>query len=206
MSFPPPLPPPEVLSELRRSVHERGIEVMTSTEVRGFTRQSVTLADGRTLPCDSVVVASGFTLFDATIKEEYGYGIYDNVFTSADIERMLAEGRVAKADGFAPEAHRLPALRRFARREGVPAALLAGVLHHGRQAGHRDEAPLPRGRRLQLLHGYPHVRPRLRGDVPRGAAALQHPLRARPHLGASPTIDDRCRSRPRIRSRGVRCA
>ena len=101
--FPTFPPASEVLSELRRRVQERGIEVMTSTEVSGFTRQSVTLADGRTLPCDSVVVASGFTLFDATVKEEYGYGIYDNVITSADLERMFAEGRVACADGSRPK-------------------------------------------------------------------------------------------------------
>ena len=100
--FPSFTPASEVLSELRRRVQERGIEVMTSTEVRGFTRQSVTLADGRTLPCDSVVVASGFTLFDATVKEEYGYGIYDNVITSADLERMFAEGRVGRSDGVRP--------------------------------------------------------------------------------------------------------
>ena len=101
--FPTFTPASEVLSELRRRVQERGIEVMTSTEVSGFTRQSVTLADGRTLPCDSVVVASGFTLFDATVKEEYAYGIYDNVITSADLERMFAEGRVACADGSRPK-------------------------------------------------------------------------------------------------------
>lgn len=101
--FPTFTPASEVLSELRRRVQERGIEVMTSTEVSGFTRQSVTLDDGRTLPCDSVVVASGFTLFDATVKEEYGYGIYDNVITSADLERMFAEGRVACADGSRPK-------------------------------------------------------------------------------------------------------
>mgnify|MGYP000799763119 FL=1 len=51
---------------------------------------------------DEIEEASGFTLFDASIKEEYGYGIYDNVFTTADIERMLNEGRVAKADGSRP--------------------------------------------------------------------------------------------------------
>ena len=100
--FPSFTPAQEVLTELRRRVNESGIEVMTSTEVAGFTKESVTLADGRTLPCDSVVVASGFTLFNASIKEEYGYGIYDNVFTTADIERMLNEGRVAKADGSRP--------------------------------------------------------------------------------------------------------
>ncbi len=92
----------EVLAELRHRVREEGIETMLSTEVRSFTRQSVTLADGRTLACESVVVSTGFTLFDAAVKEEYGYGIYDNVFTSVDIERMLREGRVAKADGSRP--------------------------------------------------------------------------------------------------------
>ena len=51
---------------------------------------------------DEIEEASGFTLFDASIKEEYGYGIYDNVFTTVDIERMLNEGRVAKADGSRP--------------------------------------------------------------------------------------------------------
>ena len=100
--FPSFTPAQEVLTELRRRVNESGIEVMTSTEVAGFTKESVTLADGRTLPCDSVVVASGFTLFDASIKEEYGYGIYDNVFTTVDIERMLNEGNVTTSSGRRP--------------------------------------------------------------------------------------------------------
>ena len=101
--FPSFTPASEILTELRRRVAERGIEVLTQTEAAGFTREGVRLTDGRTIACDSVVVASGFTLFDASIKEEYGYGIYDNVFTTVDIERMLNEGRVAKADGSRPK-------------------------------------------------------------------------------------------------------
>ena len=100
--FPSFTPAGEVLTDLRRRVNERGIEVMTSAEVTAIAPRSVTLADGRTLTCDSVVLASGSTLFDASIKEEYGYGIYDNVFTSADLEWMFNEGRVARADGTAP--------------------------------------------------------------------------------------------------------
>ena len=98
--FPSFTPAEEVLTDLRRRVNERGIEVMTSTEEKGFTPQSVTLADGRQLTCEAVVLASGSTLFDASIKEEYGYGIYDNVLTSADLERMFNEGRVARAAGY----------------------------------------------------------------------------------------------------------
>ena len=103
MLFPSFTPAQEVLTELRRRVNESGIEVLTSAEAKGFTAGGVLLADGRMLTCDSVVVASGFTLFDASIKEEYGYGIYDNVFTTVDIERMLNEGRVARADGSRPK-------------------------------------------------------------------------------------------------------
>ena len=100
--FPTFTPAEEVLTELRRRVNESGIEVLTSTEVAGLTPHSVELADGRSLTCEAVVLATGSTLFDASIKEEYGYGIYDNVYTSADIERMFNEGRVTKADGTAP--------------------------------------------------------------------------------------------------------
>ena len=49
-----------------------------------------------------MVVCSGFDLFDATLKEEYGYGIYDNVITSADLERMMNNGKVALVDGTQP--------------------------------------------------------------------------------------------------------
>lgn len=101
--FPTFTPASEILAELKSRVTQRRIEVMTSTEVVSLTPRSVTLADGRTLECDAVTVCSGFELFDAAIKEEYGYGIYDNVVTSADIERMLNEGRVAKVDGSRPQ-------------------------------------------------------------------------------------------------------
>lgn len=100
--FPTFTPASEVLAELKGRVIRRGIEVRTSAEVTGFTSRSVTLAGGETLACDSVVVSTGFTLFDAAIKEEYGYGIYDNVFTTADLERMFAEGRVERKDGSKP--------------------------------------------------------------------------------------------------------
>ncbi len=100
--FPTFTPAEEVLSELRRRIRERNIEIRTQTVAREIAPTSVTLSNGERLTCDAVVVASGFTLFDAAIKEEYGYGLYDNVLTSADLERLFNEGRVARADGSAP--------------------------------------------------------------------------------------------------------
>ena len=100
--FPTFTPAEEVLSELRRRIRERNIEIRTQAVAREVAPTSVTLSNGERLACDAVVVASGFTLFDAAIKEEYGYGLYDNVLTSADLERLFNEGRVARADGSAP--------------------------------------------------------------------------------------------------------
>lgn len=41
----------------------------------------------------AVVMATGFDLFDASRKEEYGYGIYHNVITSAGLEEAFRSGR-----------------------------------------------------------------------------------------------------------------
>lgn len=52
----------------------------------------VTLKDGTVLQADAVIIATGFDLFPAERKEELGYGIYNGVVTTADVERMLDEG------------------------------------------------------------------------------------------------------------------
>ena len=101
--FPTFTPADEVLGDLRHRVHEMGIEVRFKSEVKHFSKDRVYLTSGESLECDSVILATGFTLFDARIKEEYGYGLYDNVYTTADIERMLNEGKVTKHDGSIPQ-------------------------------------------------------------------------------------------------------
>ncbi len=54
--------------------------------------------------CDSVIVATGFDFFDARIKEEFGYGIYNHVITSPDLENILKTGHdQLKKGGIAPE-------------------------------------------------------------------------------------------------------
>lgn len=42
-----------------------------------------------TLNVGTIIVATGFEVFDATGKEEYGYGTFPNVVNIAEIERML---------------------------------------------------------------------------------------------------------------------
>lgn len=94
----------DVLRHLRDGV--AGVEVRTGVSIlqmdRGAGEFSVRLSDGTTVHGGAVVVASGFSLFDAHLKEEYGYGIYDNVYTSADLEAMFSAGKVLTRAGKAP--------------------------------------------------------------------------------------------------------
>lgn len=44
------------------------------------------------IDAEALVVSTGYDLFDARRKEEYGYGIYDNVITSAELEKQFVSG------------------------------------------------------------------------------------------------------------------
>ena len=101
--FPTFTPAVEVLEPLRYEVlHNENITVRTGCEAVDVKAGCVTLAGGEKLTCDAVVVATGFTIFEAKAKEEYGYGIYDNVFTSVDLERMFKENDVRLSEGGEP--------------------------------------------------------------------------------------------------------
>lgn len=101
--FPSFTPAGEVLGALRRKVAQTtGITVRTGCEAAAVTPRRVTLASGEEIECDAAVIATGFTLFDARLKEEYGYGIYDNVVTSADLERMFNDDAVRLKNGGTP--------------------------------------------------------------------------------------------------------
>ncbi len=56
------------------------------------------------IDADAILVTTGFDLFDARLKEEYGYGIYNNVITSAELETMFKSGKpIVNSDGKSPE-------------------------------------------------------------------------------------------------------
>lgn len=56
----------------------------------------------------TIIVAAGFDPFDPSVKEEYGYGIYENVITGIELERILSPsgpsgGKVVRpSDGKTP--------------------------------------------------------------------------------------------------------
>lgn len=103
MLFPSMTPAAEVVHELEEQVKRCGAEVLYSKNACGISGRGVQFEDGGSLAADAVIISTGFELFDARIKEEYGYGIYDNVITSADLESMMNRGAVTLSDGRTPE-------------------------------------------------------------------------------------------------------
>ena len=83
------------------------IKLLTDTTIEEFRRTrnhfSVTTNRGNELTADAVIVATGFDLFKSARKEEYGYGIYNNVITSADLEKMFTNDKIVLTNGNVPE-------------------------------------------------------------------------------------------------------
>ena len=64
---------------------------------------NVITKDGITIPADAIVIATGYNTFDARLKEEFGYGIYDNVITSVELEQMFKKQEIITPSGKVPE-------------------------------------------------------------------------------------------------------
>ncbi len=79
-------------------MNAEAIEIKTDNHIH-----RIRLREGQQIEADAIVIATGFRLFDAEKKEEYGYKIYDNVITSADLEEKLNRNQPVKtASGKTP--------------------------------------------------------------------------------------------------------
>jgi heterodisulfide reductase subunit A2 len=91
---------------------EHKVEVVLNAEIIGVDRLEgeyrVKTRDGKVYEANAILISTGYEVFDAHRKEEYGYGIYDNVITSVDLEDWFsrnrefvnAQGKVPKRVGF----------------------------------------------------------------------------------------------------------
>ena len=105
--FPSRRPAKEITAYMTDRLNEK-VTVITGKEVQEIQHSgndwNISLNDSRTLVAQALLLATGFDLFEARKKEEYGYGIYDNVITSADLEKKFArEGKIVNAQGKVPE-------------------------------------------------------------------------------------------------------
>jgi len=106
-TFPTLEPVVLLLAKVIKAVEEHpGIDLLISTEVvsvEGYIGNfKVDVTDKTTtrgLQVGAIVLATGYDLFDARLKPEYGYGLYENVITGLDFERLAfssgsGEGKV----------------------------------------------------------------------------------------------------------------
>lgn len=101
----------KLASELLQDIHkslQNGVKSILNTTLSDIQRDNkrfiATLSNGNEVTSDAILVTSGFEVFDAHRKEEYGYGIYDNVITSADLEKLFREHKEIKtSNGKAPK-------------------------------------------------------------------------------------------------------
>ena len=83
------------------AVHKSAKVEKLDGEAGNFT---ATLTNGETVQAGSVVLATGFTHFDSINKPEWGFGTYEDVLTTTQVEQMVASGKIAcPSDGRVPE-------------------------------------------------------------------------------------------------------
>lgn len=105
--FPDHKPAGEILEKLTSNLSASDVQIKTSVKINAFSRKGkkLCLFDEA---CefgvyDAVVVTTGFDLFEAYRKEEYGFGIYKNVITSAGLELMFRDKAIKTVSGNIPK-------------------------------------------------------------------------------------------------------
>lgn len=82
----------ELIDRLREQIS--GANIFLGTKVLSLNRladgYSLCLSNGIVINATAILIATGFSLFDATKKEEYGYGVYDHVVTNSDLESWFS--------------------------------------------------------------------------------------------------------------------
>lgn len=88
---------PLLAEEIREVEGHPNIDLLTSAEVIGlegyignFKVNVTDQATIRELKVGTILVATGYDLFDARLKPEYGYGIYEKVITGLEFERLVS--------------------------------------------------------------------------------------------------------------------
>lgn len=85
----------ELVRELQGRVRKAHlVEIRSGTTVTKVEGQAphflASLGTGSyKVPVGAIVVATGFEPFDASLQEEYGYGVYKNVITATELEQLL---------------------------------------------------------------------------------------------------------------------
>lgn len=103
--FPDNILAEDFLDRIKTDLKATSTDIFTQCEIVKIdtNKLCVETQSGKYFQGKTIFIASGYELFDATLKQEYGYGIFDNVVTSYEFEAMLKSGDLKRADGCLPE-------------------------------------------------------------------------------------------------------
>lgn len=83
------------------TVHKGAKVESLSGEAGNFTAK---LSNGQDVAAGAIVLATGFTHFDSINKPEWGFGTFEDVLTTTQMEQMVSTGKIAcPSDGRVPE-------------------------------------------------------------------------------------------------------
>lgn len=110
--FPNFVPANNIVSQLNEKLKHQNITLRYNTPVTDIHfEQPITSRGEQVQPIwyvnqesyDAVILATGYTPFDAHRKEELGYGIYPGVHTSLEMEGMILNNTIVNAMGTTPK-------------------------------------------------------------------------------------------------------
>lgn len=80
----------------------RDANIFLNTEISSVNRLkdrfNIRLSNGISINAKYLLLTTGFKMFEAAKKEEYGYGIYDKVITNSDLEHWMNGKKDARID------------------------------------------------------------------------------------------------------------
>jgi heterodisulfide reductase subunit A len=92
--FPSREPAHQLLARLKQKI--AGVNFVFNATVTRVEKNddgfAIHIDHNRMITANALLLTTGFDIFDAEKKEEYGYGIYDNVITSVDLEKAFNTG------------------------------------------------------------------------------------------------------------------
>jgi heterodisulfide reductase subunit A len=94
---------------VKRVEDDDQVQIETGTTVASFDGQpgdfQVELSNGKKFAAEAAILCSGFTHFDSVNKPEWGFGTFEDVVTTTQVEQMISSGQGVRcpSDGRKPQ-------------------------------------------------------------------------------------------------------
>lgn len=97
----------EIREQFSKKIKHENIELYANSEIEELYKKDnlwhAKNTDGVIYTGNAALLATGFRTFDAKYKEELGYGIYNDVITTIELEEMIISGKILTSEGKIPQ-------------------------------------------------------------------------------------------------------